>query len=101
MLLSSSLLGGWDQETGRRDTDPTEPSEALGGGGGVPSVGSSTEWQFQAQISDQHIKKCKMSANYYWGQVVFDICILMVYVMNWIFPLKDLNFGSFVLTQLL
>lgn len=46
MLLSSSLLGGWDQETGRRDTDPTEPSEASGGGSGFPSVGSSTEWEF-------------------------------------------------------
>lgn len=43
MLLSSSLLGGRDQETGRRDTDPTEPSEASGRGSGFPSVGSSTE----------------------------------------------------------
>lgn len=99
MLLSSSLLGGRDQETGRRDTDPTEPSEASGGGSGFPSVGSSTEWEFQAQISDQHIKKGKMSANYYWGQVVFDICILMVYVMNWIIPLKDFCFNTIAVVR--
>lgn len=54
MLWSSSLLGGRDQETWRRDTDPTEPSETSGRGSGVPSVGSSSEWEFQAQISDQH-----------------------------------------------
>lgn len=54
MLWSSSLLGGRDQETWRRDTDPTEPSKTFGRGSGVPSVGSSSEWEFQAQISDQH-----------------------------------------------
>lgn len=101
MLWSSSLLGGRDQETWRRDTDPTEPSETFGRGSGVPSVGSSSEWEFQAQISDQHTSKGKMSTNDYWGQFVFDICILMVYVMDWIVLLKDLNFGSFVFAQLL